>query len=431
MNEEKKMKKNLLKNMLINLIVFAILFLIFDFIIYNQISNSLYKDIDKELMQEQERYSIRLEKQIDRPIKEDENKRMEKENPNMQNFKDINPRIIFIIRDEEGNITNADQIGQTYQNYIDNIEFEKNNLMQIYNIKLDNEYNYRAINFTFQDDNGTTMYVQLLANVDGEVQTLNNLLNMLIIGTAILITISILASYILSKRMMFPIYKAYEKQTEFVQNASHELRTPLTIIQAKQELLLQEPESKIIDKSEDINLTLKETKRLTKMIKELMALARSDSNDYKLNKEKINIDNLILEIVKPYKDYAKLENKNIKIDLKYEKEIYVDKNIITELMIILLDNAIKYTTPKDTITIKTYQKDGKCNIEVRDTGIGISEQGLKRVFDRFYREDKARTRKTGGTGLGLSIAHTIVTRHKGTIKALHNEPKGTIFLVRL
>ena len=129
MNEEKKMKKNLLKNMLINLIVFAILFLIFDFIIYNQISNSLYKDIDKELMQEQERYSIRLEKQIDRPIKEDENKRMEKENPNMQNFKDINPRIIFIIRDEEGNITNADQIGQTYQNYIDNIEFEKNNLM--------------------------------------------------------------------------------------------------------------------------------------------------------------------------------------------------------------------------------------------------------------------------------------------------------------
>lgn len=431
MNEEKKMKKNLLKNMLINLIVFAILFLIFDFIIYNQISNSLYKDIDKELMQEQERYSIRLEKQIDRPIKEDENKRMEKENPNMQNFKDINPRIIFIIRDEEGNITNADQIGQTYQNYIDNIEFEKNNLMQIYNIKLDNEYNYRAINFTFQDDNGTTMYVQLLANVDGEVQTLNNLLNMLIIGTAILITISILASYILSKRMMFPIYKAYEKQTEFVQNASHELRTPLTIIQAKQELLLQEPESKIIDKSEDINLTLKETKRLTKMIKELMALARSDSNDYKLNKEKINIDNLILEIVKPYKDYAKLENKNIKIDLKYEKEIYVDKNKITELMIILLDNAIKYTTPKDTITIKTYQKDGKCNIEVRDTGIGISEQGLKRVFDRFYREDKARTRKTGGTGLGLSIAHTIVTRHKGTIKALHNEPKGTIFLVRL
>ena len=108
-----------------------------------------------------------------------------------------------------------------------------------------------------------------------------------------------------------------------------------------------------------------------------------------------------------------------------------NKNKITELIIILLDNAIKYTVENDTITIRTYNKDGKCNIEVIDTGIGISDSGLKRVFDRFYREDKARSRETGGTGLGLSIAHTIVTRHKGTIKALHNEPKGTVFLVRL
>ena len=122
---------------------------------------------------------------------------------------------------------------------------------------------------------------------------------------------------------------------------------------------------------EFINLTLKENKRLSKLVKELMALARSDANEYKLNVE------------------------------------------------------------KDTITIKTYAKDGRCNIEVRDTGIGISDEGLKRVFDRFYREDKARSRVTGGTGLGLSIAHTIVSKHKGTIKAMHNEPKGTIILVRI
>ena len=71
------------------------------------------------------------------------------------------------------------------------------------------------------------------------------------------------------------------------------------------------------------------------------------------------------------------------------------------------------------------------NIEVADTGIGISDEGLKRVFERFYREDKARTRETGGTGLGLSIAHTIVTKHKGSIRTMHNKPKGTIFLVRI
>ena len=148
-------------------------------------------------------------------------------------------------------------------------------------------------------------------------------------------------------------------------------------------------------------------------------------------KEKTNIDELIKETVKPYQEYASLEEKNIKLDLKYEKEINIDRNKITELMVILLDNAIKYTAKGDTITIKTYQKEGKCNIEVQDTGIGISDEGLKKVFNRFYREDKARSRETGGTGLGLSIASTIVLSHKGTIKAMHNKPKGTIILVKI
>ena len=336
-----------------------------------------------------------------------------------------------MLRNENGEITNKEALGKIYEKYCDNIHFDSENLMQIYNLKLNDKYNYRALNFESTDDDGNTTYIQLLANVDGEEKTLSNLLQMLIIGTIILITISILASYILSRRMMMPIYNAYKRQTEFVANASHELRTPLTIIQAKQELLLQEPESKIIDKSEDINLTLKETRRLSKMIKELMALARSDSNEYVLNKEEVNIDELIQEIVKPYKDYAELEKKTIKLELNYKKEIKVDKNKITELLIILLDNAIKYTGENDIITIKTYSKDGKCNIEVADTGIGISDEGLKRVFERFYREDKARTREKGGTGLGLSIAHTIVTRHKGSIRAMHNKPKGTVFLVRI
>lgn len=428
MSEEKKMKRNLLKNMLFSFIVFAILLLIFDFIIYNQISISLYKDIDKELYMQKAKYDG--EKQSEKPTNMvDTNKNSGKKD--YYNIKNLNPRIILVLRNENGEITNKEALGKIYEKYSDTIPFNNKNLMQIYNLKLDDKYNYRALNFETTNDDGKTTYIQLLANVDGEEKTLNNLLQMLIIGTIILDTISILASYILSKKMMMPIYNAYKRQTEFVENASHELRTPLTIIQAKQELLLQEPESKIIDKSEDINLTLKETRRLSKMIKELMALARSDSNEYVLNKEEVNIDELIQEIVKPYTDYAKLESKTIKLELNYKKEIKVDRNKITELLIILLDNAIKYTVENDTITIKTYSKDGKCNIEVADTGIGISDEGLKRVFERFYREDKARTREKGGTGLGLSIAHTIVTRHKGSIRAMHNKPKGTVFLVRI
>lgn len=408
MNEEKLLKANLIRNVLISSCIFVLLFLIFDFIIYEQISDSLYKTVDKELTQEMNHY----------------------EEGNLANNTDkkkyINPRVHWIKRDLNGNILNGEYLGRLYEIFGNDITFDNTNLGEVYSIELYGAYNYRGINFKAGD-----MYIQLLTNVDGEEHTLSNLFKILVIGTAILITISILASYFLSKRMMKPIYKSYKKQIEFVENASHELRTPLTIIQAKQELLLQEPNTKIVDKSEDINLTLKETKRLSKLVKELMALARSDANEYKINKEKVDIDNLIKEVVVPYEDFVKMEDKNIVLDLKYGKEINADKNKITELLIIMLDNAIKYTTEKDTITIKTYAKDGKCNIEVQDTGIGISDEGLTRVFDRFYREDKARSRATGGTGLGLSIAHTIVTKHKGSIKAMHNEPNGTIILVKI
>ena len=174
---------------------------------------------------------------------------------------------------------------------------------------------------------------------------------------------------------MEPVVVAWEKQTEFVQNASHELRTPLTIIQAKQELLLEEPDSRIIDKSEDISLTLKETRRLTKLVKDLMLLARADSNKIELEKEEINIDDFIKEITVPYIDFSKMEDKEIKFNLNYNEKISIDRNMIHQLMVILLDNAIKYTKEKEEITISTYSKDGKCVLEVADTGIRNKRRG--------------------------------------------------------
>ena len=237
--------------------------------------------------------------------------------------------------------------------------------------------------------------------------------------------------YIISKRALQPIVENWKKQIEFVQNASHELRTPLTIIQTKQELLLQEPNKKIIDQSENIMLTLNEAKRLSKMTKDLMLLARADSEQMGLVKEEVDLDERIKKLVIPYQELANMEEKKLELDLNYQEKILIDINKIHQVMIILLDNAIKYTKPNDTITIHTKRKEGKCIIEVSDTGIGISEEGLKHAFERFYREDKARSRKTGGTGLGLSIAQYLVALHKGSIKITHNEPKGTSVKIKL
>ena len=162
-----------------------------------------------------------------------------------------------------------------------------------------------------------------------------------------------------------------------------------------------------------------------------MILARADSNKLELEKGIFNLDSLIKEVAEPYIEIAKMQHKNITIDLSSGKDLKADKNKITEVLIIILDNAIKYTNENDNINIFTYNKEGKTFIEIADTGIGISKDAMKHIFERFYREDKARSRQTGGNGLGLAIAQTIIQAHNGSIKLVHNEPKGTKVVIKL
>lgn len=444
MKEQKRIKKQLYKNMLYIYIVFIILFLLFDLIIYNKISNSMYKNIDEQLNIQVERYGKEppdIRNRNDEHmvhIENDENISNE-ENINNQEireiknprFQDVDPRLICIIRNENGEVINQSSLGRVYNNYLTNIEFDKSNIKNTYMLKVDNQYNYRGITIINYNENNELNYIQFLANVDSEMQALNNLSITLIIGTSIIIIISVLASYFLSRRALNPIMVSWRKQTEFVQNASHELRTPLTIIQTKQELLLQEPNAKVIEKSQDINIALNETRRLSKLIKDLMILARSDSNEVVLDKKKVEIDKLIENISIPYTEFAEIEEKNVIMDLKFGQTLNVDESKISQLIVILLDNAIKYTRSGDSIKIKTYNKDNKFVLEVVDTGIGISKEGIEHAFDRFYREDKARSRERGGSGLGLSIAYMITELHGGSIKIMQNQPKGTKIIVRL
>lgn len=340
-----------------------------------------------------------------------------------------NPQIVLVLRDKNGKILNENDLGKMYD-YLSDIEFNQENLDKIYKIKLDDKYNYRGLNFQMQSsENSQERYVQLFMNVDSEIALINNYLRIIIYAVIFGIMLSGIASCILSMKTLTPIQKTLKKQTEFVQNASHELRTPLTIIQAKQELLLQEPNARIIDKSEEISLTLNETKRLSKLTKDLMILVRG--TNFKLQKEDVNLDEFIKNIILPYQDIATSQGKEMILNLNFGKDISIDTNKIHQLLVILLDNSIKYTETGDKIEVHTFLKDNKCILEVRDTGIGISDEGLNRIFDRFYREDRARNRETGGSGLGLSIATMIVNAHNGTIKASHNMPKGTVFTVRL
>lgn len=381
--------------MLYNFLIFTIIFTIFGGLIFNTLQIFIYESTNQELNLMKEKIKDGGEKRGIRRARIEDPKVKRPEIMDMQ----VNPRITYMIRDEEGNILNTDTIGRIYEEYGESIEFDKTKLDCIYEIKIDNSYYYRGMNVKIVDEYAEVQYIQLLINVDSERMMMDHYLNILVIGIGVTIILSLAASYIISKKSLKPIIQTWKKQTEFVQNASHELRTPLTIIQTKQELLLQEPNKKIIEKSEDIMLTLNEAKRLAKMTKDLMLLARADVDKIEIKKEEVNLDEFINKVMIPYKEFASIEGKVITIDLNFKEKIKLDVNKIHQLMVILLDNAIKYTKQGDKITLRTYSKDGKCIIEVKDTGIGISEEGLKHVFERFYREDKARGRKTGGTGL--------------------------------
>lgn len=433
MREQEMIRSKLIKNMILNLITFTIIFSILGIIIYTQVSSSLYKSSDEELLNNKNRVAIlaNLPDNMQNPdnsgTTESTVKNLE-ENGKMKREMDLpNPRLVYFFRDENGNI--VDQNNKSNENF-ENTYFDNDSIDEIYTITINNQYEYRGINFQIED-NGETKYVQVLINVDAEKTIIEDFTITLVIAILVCIILSIIASYLLSKNTLAPIISSWKKQTEFVQNASHELRTPLTIIQAKEELLLEQPNSKIIDKAEDINTVLNETRRLSRLVKDLMALARADSNKMEIKKEKTQIDYLIQKVAEPFAEIAKSQEKEFIVELNYKKEINVDRNKIHQLLVILLDNAIKYTSKGEKIKILTTEKDGKFVLEVLDTGIGISDEGLKHVFDRFYREDKARSRQTGGSGLGLSIAHLIVDGHGGTIKAYHNNPKGTRFEIKL
>lgn len=450
MSEEKLIKQQLIKNMLYNLIAFTIIFTIFGAIIYNQVRTSMYSNVNEQLLRfknastddnfltgprvpsEDGQSSLMMERRTNITQETFVVTNGEEPDINIRYGRIIgNPEIVFIIRDESGTVINESRMRTFYDEYLLNTEFDSENIENIYDVKINDEYNYKGITYKGTDEYGQTIYIQLLINVDSQVHIMDNLFRIISIGVIVTVILSIIASYLLGIKALEPVMASWKKQTEFVQNASHELRTPLTIIQAKQELLLKEPNSTILDKSDEIDLTIDETRRLSKLTTELMTLARADSNEQELSKQKINIDELIQEVAKPYIEIAHAQNKGMKLNLNFNKEILIDQNRIHQLMVILLDNGIKYTELGDVIEISTYLKDNRCVIEVKDTGIGISDEGMDRVFDRFYREDKARSRENGGTGLGLAIAHWIVTAHGGTIKAIKNEPKGTVIVVKL
>ena len=240
--------------------------------------------------------------------------------------------------------------------------------------------------------------------------------------------ISVIASVYLANWTRKPIMESYEKQKSFVENASHELRTPLTVLQNRLEGLFRRPDATILDNSESIAASLDEVRNMRILTTNLLNLARCDDG-LKVELEDIQPPTFN-EIFENYDMIAKENGKTFVGHNLAERPIKSDRTLLKQLMTILFDNAIKYTDDDGVIEFTVKTTDKQTILTVADNGPGISDADKVKIFDRFYRVDKARTRQKGGFGLGLSLAKQIVDVLKGNIQVKDNQPKGTIFEVR-
>ncbi len=285
---------------------------------------------------------------------------------------------------------------------------------------------YRVLQFPTQNRNwGPIASVGIVRSQEDLDGTLRSLLRDIIAGIIVGLIISIFAGLFLAERALVPIRRSWEKQQRFVADASHELRTPTAVIQAQTELLLRHPAHSIEEESPKIAVILKESKRLGKLLDDLLTLARSDSNQLEIHPSKIALDALLSEITDQFRVLALTREIEITTDVQKPLLLWGDEGRIRQLLVILLDNALKYTPPSGRIEVTGRNQSHSVYIRIADTGCGIAEEDLPHVFERFYRGDKARSRSLGGSGLGLSIARWIVDAHGGVIRIHSKVNVGT------
>lgn len=226
--------------------------------------------------------------------------------------------------------------------------------------------------------------------------------------------------------MIDRLESSFKSQTQFVSDASHELRTPISVIQGYASLINRWGKSDPVILQESIDSIISETEHMSELVKKLLFLARSDRKNISINKENVCLNDIVSDMVK---DVQVMEiGREIVFENIDEVYIYADSDLIKQLLWIYTENAIKYTNENGIITFRVYKKDKKAYFEVEDNGIGISNDDIKNIFDRFYRADKSRNKDIPGTGLGLSIAKWIIDNNNGEIEVKSKIGEGTIFI---
>lgn len=318
---------------------------------------------------------------------------------------------------------------------LDKITFNKKDLNHIRQLHVINSYGqdevYRAVLTEMNIDSVSTniKYAAVLINTSQLEQISQNHEQLIVVVMASFWILSILASLYLARVSVKPLMESIQKQKSFVENASHELRTPLAVLQNRLETLFRKPEATIMESSESIASSLEEVRNMRFLTTNLLNLARRDDG---IKPELAEVEpDFFNATFTNFEMIASENNRVFRFENRIHRTIITDKLLLKQLMTILFDNAVKYTEEEGDIYFEISTTERSLYLTVADNGIGISAVDKKKIFDRFYRVDKARIRQKGGFGLGLSLAKQIADALKGSIGVKDNKPNGTIFEVKI
>ncbi|WP_094606066.1 Adaptive-response sensory-kinase SasA [Sporomusa silvacetica DSM 10669] len=415
-------KRTLRRLSAMNSIVFLLIFVFFGTVIYGFVSYRFFDKVDEAMFLKIKNYSIVNGKMV----------------PYSRSRFLFDPRIFILIRDDWGQVSTIFPYDQ------DNME----NLLELiaevqpyqFQTRTIENHTYRILDIPYRNpdnildtERGPIVVRGLIAVsiVDSEVASLRDLLIVIASGLVIGMIIIVFASYNLARRSMIPIQASWEKQQQFVADASHELRTPLAVVTSNAELILRHPAHSVEEESIRVTNIIREVRRMTKLVSNLLTLARSDANQIEIKLDLVNGKEVIETVTELFIPLAEMEGLTLQVNLGEQLELMADKERLHQLLVILLDNAIKYTPPPGQLLITGSKQGGCMVITVEDSGPGIPTKDLPHVFDRFYRGDKARSREKGGTGLGLSIAKWIVDQHGGKIDVVNKSGGGAKFSIVL
>ena len=321
--------------------------------------------------------------------------------------------------------------------------------------------------------NGHTFTVEMGAPADDVVETLHLFRNYLLLFAPLLLLVAAGGGYWLSRRALSPvdalvrtarevrgtnlnsrlqkletgdelqrlsdtlnemldrIESAFLRITEFTADASHELRTPVALIRTEAELALRRSRGEA-EYKESLRHILLEAERTTVLIEQLLSLARTDSGRESLHLQPVDLRQTLHSVVDGWQQVASVRNLQFSASLDVpESFVLGDDTLLRRLADILLDNAFKYTPSPGSVQLSLESRGESAVVTVQDSGIGIAQEEQSKIFERFYRVDKARSRAQGGAGLGLAIAQWIATQHRGTIAVDSRPGHGSIFRVEL